>query len=324
MSEAGGCRLRGRVVATEPSASGAVDHRITRMARRPARAVRASAGRAVALLLWRGRSRCPTKRGRGCRSSSRLSVRARGALRLGRRRGRVGAWPAGQRVRHGCAGHQSRPGDRRGRRSGGGALPASPLPDERTYQRPVSSTARPGARQPGRRRPEVLVLLGFRDAAQAEAAAPVQEAARAMGEAGLRCRLEVATEDGSRGPAEKVTDLLQRHLRRGDRLAVLRALGDVSGGLAGLLGRARRTKPGSASRRTWPAVWARATAASSPWPTVRYARVCHDGPVFCGQGGLRWLTSPCGSARFGSSTLSSTLGHHGDIRTGRDVRARRA
>ncbi len=68
--------------------------------------------------------------------------------------------------------------------------------------------------------PEVLVLLGFRDAVQFQGAVLVQEAARRMGDAGLRCRLEVATEDGSRGRAEKVTELLQRHLQPGDRLAV--------------------------------------------------------------------------------------------------------
>lgn len=68
--------------------------------------------------------------------------------------------------------------------------------------------------------PEVLVLLGFRDRAQSDGAVPTQEVVSSIGTGGLRCRLEVATEDGSRGPAEKVTDLLGRHLRHGDRVAV--------------------------------------------------------------------------------------------------------
>ncbi len=125
-------------------------------------------------------------------------------------------------------------------------------------------------------------MLGFRDAVQHEGARTVQEAALRMGEAGLRCRLEVATEDGSRGPAEKVTDLLEEHLRPGDRLAVC---------------------------GPWPmseAVW----SVCSPVPDVEAwfsleasmacgvgschgclitlangsgARVCHDGPVFSGE-----------------------------------------
>jgi dihydroorotate dehydrogenase electron transfer subunit len=68
--------------------------------------------------------------------------------------------------------------------------------------------------------PEVLILLGFRNGVQSEGSAPIREAASRMGESGLRCRLEVATEDGSRGPAERVTDLLARHLQSGDKVAV--------------------------------------------------------------------------------------------------------
>ena len=67
---------------------------------------------------------------------------------------------------------------------------------------------------------EVLVLLGFRDAAQAAGARPVVDAAAALQERGVRCRTEVVTEEGSLGSAEKVTTTLQRELRPGDHLAV--------------------------------------------------------------------------------------------------------
>jgi dihydroorotate dehydrogenase electron transfer subunit len=67
---------------------------------------------------------------------------------------------------------------------------------------------------------EVLVLLGFRDAVQAAGAQPVVDAAAALQERGVMCRLDVVTEDGSLGRAEKVTKTLQRELRPGDGLAV--------------------------------------------------------------------------------------------------------
>jgi hypothetical protein len=51
---------------------------------------------------------------------------------------------------------------------------------------------------------QVLVLLGFRDAAQAAGAQPVTDAAAALQERGVASRAEVVTEDGSRGRAEMV------------------------------------------------------------------------------------------------------------------------
>jgi dihydroorotate dehydrogenase electron transfer subunit len=67
---------------------------------------------------------------------------------------------------------------------------------------------------------EVLVLLGFRDAAQAAGAEPVVRAASALAERGAACRTQIVTEDGSLGRAERVTDALRREMRAGDRLAV--------------------------------------------------------------------------------------------------------
>jgi dihydroorotate dehydrogenase electron transfer subunit len=145
---------------------------------------------------------------------------------------------------------------------------------------PRSSGAEPGSSVA--ERPEVLVLLGFRDAEQAKGAHLVQEAAALMGEAGLRCRLEIAVEDGSRGPAEKVTDLLARHLSSGDRVAVCgpdamaTAVWKMCASVTGV--------------DAWFSLEANMACGvgSCHGCTVRlangaYARVCHEGPVFTGR-----------------------------------------
>lgn len=67
---------------------------------------------------------------------------------------------------------------------------------------------------------EVVVLLGFRDAGQAAGAGPVAAAATALEELGVSCPGEVATEDGSIGRPERVTDTLWRQILPGDKLAV--------------------------------------------------------------------------------------------------------
>ena len=72
----------------------------------------------------------------------------------------------------------------------------------------------------GPRQSEVVVLLGFRDAARAMGAEPVLSAASALDRLGASCSVVVVTEDGSLGPAERVTAALQREVRAGDRLAV--------------------------------------------------------------------------------------------------------
>lgn len=107
--------------------------------------------------------------------------------------------------------------------AGGAGVAPFPLLLARMARRYRVLFPRPMGEEPGGPQAstlEVLVLLGFRDALQAEASTLLREVAALMGESGLRCRVEVAIEDGSRGPAEKVTDLLVRHLRSGDRVAV--------------------------------------------------------------------------------------------------------
>lgn len=134
---------------------------------------------------------------------------------------------------------------------------------------------------PPARLPEVVVLLGFRDARQAQGAAPVMEALSRLEEVGLSCRFAVAAEDGSHGPAEKVTDLLARELLPGDRLLVcgppamsaavwracclvsdVRAWFSLETGMACGVGSCHGCALTLADGST--------------------ARVCHDGPVFSG------------------------------------------
>ena len=129
--------------------------------------------------------------------------------------------------------------------------------------------------------PEVLVLLGFRDLEQARGAEVMRQAAKRAEGAGLRLTLEIATEDGSHGNAGRVTDLLEDHLRSGDRLAVcgpelmasavwqvcsriprvqvwFNLEGNMACGVGSCHGCVVKMADGS------------------------YARVCHEGPVFSG------------------------------------------
>lgn len=72
----------------------------------------------------------------------------------------------------------------------------------------------------GARLERIALLLGFRDRTQAQGAEPALEAAAALERQGMSCRVEVVTEDGSVGRAERVSDTLRRELQRGDRLVV--------------------------------------------------------------------------------------------------------
>lgn len=133
---------------------------------------------------------------------------------------------------------------------------------------------------------EVLVLLGFRDAAQAAGARPVVDAAAALVERGVMCRTEVVAEDGSLGRAEKVTETLQRELRPGDRVAVCgpwamsAAVARISGAVPDV--------------DTWLSLEAgMACGVGSchgcviPLADGTAARVCREGPVFCAEALIR-------------------------------------
>jgi dihydroorotate dehydrogenase electron transfer subunit len=130
--------------------------------------------------------------------------------------------------------------------------------------------------------PEVVVLLGFRDARQAQGAAPLLEAVSRSQSVGLSCRFAVAVEDGSHGPAEKVTDLLVRELVPGDRLFVC--------GPAAMSAAVWRTCCLVPGVRTWFSLeTGMACGVGSCHGCAvtladgSMARVCHDGPVFSGE-----------------------------------------
>jgi dihydroorotate dehydrogenase electron transfer subunit len=130
--------------------------------------------------------------------------------------------------------------------------------------------------------PEVVVLLGFRDARQAQGAAPLLEAIFRSQSVGLSCRFAVAVEDGSHGPAEKVTDLLTRELVPGDRLFVC--------GPAAMSAAVWRICCLVPDVRTWFSLeTGMACGVGSCHGCAltladgSVARVCHDGPVFSGE-----------------------------------------
>ena len=129
---------------------------------------------------------------------------------------------------------------------------------------------------------DVLVLLGFKDVEQAQGASAVAGAASRLAAEGVSCEVETAVEDGSRGPAERVTDVLSRRLHSGDQVvacgpwamceAVWRLCAPVDGvdlwlsletvmacGVGSCHGCIITLADGS------------------------YARVCHEGPVFTGK-----------------------------------------
>jgi len=129
---------------------------------------------------------------------------------------------------------------------------------------------------------EIVVLLGFRDESQAQGAVPVEAAVARAKEAGLGCRLEVVAEDGSRGPAQKVTDLLKSELQPGDQVVVCGppAMSDAVWSVCA-------TRPGV---RTWFSLEANMACGvgschgcAITLADGSFARVCHDGPVFPGE-----------------------------------------
>lgn len=89
-------------------------------------------------------------------------------------------------------------------------------------ERPDCSVADPASTLNRVQRPqrEVLLLAGFRDGQQAQGLLPLRQAAQSLMAKGVAHRLEVATEDGSLGSKERVSELLSRWIGPGDRLAV--------------------------------------------------------------------------------------------------------
>jgi dihydroorotate dehydrogenase electron transfer subunit len=146
---------------------------------------------------------------------------------------------------------------------------------------------------------EVVVLLGFRDAFQSQGAAAVNEAALRLRQAGMSCRIELAAEDGSRGPAQRVTDLLKRELQPGDRVAVC--------GTWAMSRAVWRVCSAVPDVRAWFSLeMGMACGVGSCHGCVitladgSVARVCHDGPVFAGESVFG--CEPAGDDREGGRT----------------------
>lgn len=141
---------------------------------------------------------------------------------------------------------------------------------------------------------EVLVLLGFRDEAQAEAAGLFNPPLWALEEAGLPARRVVATEDGSLGTCGVVTALLVEELRAGDAIASCGAHG-----MCAAAWHAAQAMPGV---RTWFSLEApMACGVGSCQGCVVEAadgglvKVCRRGPVFAGEEVFRpGEHAPCG------------------------------
>jgi dihydroorotate dehydrogenase electron transfer subunit len=128
----------------------------------------------------------------------------------------------------------------------------------------------------------VLVLAGFRDAEQARGGEALGEAAALASEQGVDCVYERVVEDGSSGPAERVTDLLRRHIRRGDRLAVC--------GHEAMCEAVWQICSAVQDVRAWFSLeTTMACGVGSCHGCVitladgSYARVCREGPVFAGE-----------------------------------------
>ncbi len=142
----------------------------------------------------------------------------------------------------------------------------------------------------GARLEQIVLLLGFRDRAQAMGAEPVLETIAALERQGMSCRVEVVTEDGSVGRAERVSDTLQRELRRGDRLAVCGPCGHDRGGVGDLLvhpGRHRLVQSGSGN-----GVWRRLVSwVRGPGRGRGHGAGLSGGPGVRGRGPL-WLGAP--------------------------------
>jgi dihydroorotate dehydrogenase electron transfer subunit len=159
----------------------------------------------------------------------------------------------------------------------GGGVGVAPLPLLlRQFARTRGSVGGPAGAQ------EILVLLGFRDAAQAEAAGPVLEEVGLLRAAGVSCRCVTTAEDGSGGTPGLVTEALSAELLTGDRVAVCgpeamaEAVWSVCSAVQGV--------------RSWYSLeTVMACGMGSchgcviPLADGSLARVCAEGPVFAGE-----------------------------------------
>jgi dihydroorotate dehydrogenase electron transfer subunit len=99
----------------------------------------------------------------------------------------------------------------------GGGVGIAPFP---LLVAKLAEQAEGAGRARGESQANLLVLAGFRDSEQAIGGEVLAESVITASARGVVCAYERVLEDGSDGPAERVTELLARHLRPGDRVAV--------------------------------------------------------------------------------------------------------
>ena len=140
------------------------------------------------------------------------------------------------------------------------------------------------SREPGADGPiqvETLALLGFRDSEQSRAEAVVTEvAAAAAGR--MACEVEVAVEDGSRGPAERVTDLLVRRVRSGDQVVVCGPWA-MAEAVWRICAQTDRVDAWFSLETLMACGVGSCHGCVVELAGGSYARVCHEGPVFSGR-----------------------------------------
>lgn len=143
--------------------------------------------------------------------------------------------------------------------------------------------------------PPTVVLLGFRDAIQAECLETFTAPVAVLRARGSDVRLEVICEDGSLGRTGMVTHLLADELRPGDVVAACgaHAMCDAVWQLC---------------RRRACAAWFSLEAGMAcgvgscqgcviPTADGSLARVCREGPVFAGEVAFGERTHPCAAPR---------------------------
>jgi len=130
--------------------------------------------------------------------------------------------------------------------------------------------------------PAVLVLAGFKDSQQSSACGVLTDSIARVAEKGLACSYEAALENDPDRTSELATDLLTRHLRSGDRVAVCgpeamaRAVWDVCSAVPDV--------------KVWFSLEANMACGVGschgcvvPLADGTYSRVCREGPVFSGE-----------------------------------------
>ncbi len=129
---------------------------------------------------------------------------------------------------------------------------------------------------------ETTVILGFRDSEQYRAASVVIDVRDQLAVRGWGCLVETAVEDGSRGPAERVTDLLRRRLRPGDQVVACGPWA-MCEAVWGLCSRVAGVEAWFSLETVMACGVGSCHGCVITLADGSYARVCREGPVFSGK-----------------------------------------